>query len=309
MKETERGGTNRVPGPDDVTGTERDASAGSRRADGSPLSGSRDDGPGSGPDGTAGRGPKIGAASERNDGQGFGTDTDAESGRDNRPRDILQRIPFFAELDREELDELADAVVIARYRRNQVLFVEGEPSRSLYFICSGRVKVYRLSDDGREQILHLLSDGDPIAVVPFFDGGAYPANAEVMADSEIAFLRADDFERIARANPTILLRMLRILAQRLRRAQDDIASLALKDVSGRLADALLELARRQGEQVQGHIQFHLQLSRQELGNLIGATRETTTRLLHQFQRDKAIRIDGPVITILDKRRLHEWSRQ
>lgn len=236
-------------------------------------------------------------------------DGHTKSERDSRSADILQRIPFFAELDREELSTLADAVVIARYRKNQVLFVEGEPSRSLYFICSGRVKVYRLSDDGREQILHLLSDGDPVAVVPFFDGGTYPANAEVMTDSEIAFLRADDFERIARANPTILLRMLRILAQRLRRAQDDIASLALKDVSGRLAGALLDLARRHGQQVDGHIQVDLQLSRQELGNLIGATRETTTRLLHQFQRDKAIHIDGSMITILDKSRLHEWSRQ
>lgn len=229
--------------------------------------------------------------------------------RDDTPAHILQRIPFFAELAPDELAALADVVVIARYKKNQVLFVEGEASRSLYFILSGRVKVYRLSDDGREQILHLLSDGDPIAVVPFFDGGTYPANAEVMTDSEIAFLRVEDFERVARANPTILLRMMRILAQRLRRAQEEIASLALKDVSSRLAGTLLELARRHGEQVQGYTQVDLQLSRQELGNLIGATRETTTRLLHQFQRDKAIRIDGSVITILDKRRLHTWSRQ
>jgi len=229
------------------------------------------------------------------------------TGSTNRPVEILRRIPFFAALEPPELEALAEAVVVGRYRKNQVLFVEGEPSHSLYFICSGRVKVYRVSADGREQILHLLGDGDPIAVVPFFDGGAYPANAEVLTDSEIAFIRFEDFERIASANPSILLRMLRLLAQRLRRAQEQIASLALKSVGGRLAQRLLDLAERHGERVPDGIAVDLQLSRQELGNLIGASRETTTRLLQQFQREKLIRLEGSRVTILDPEALRAWG--
>lgn len=231
------------------------------------------------------------------------------TGDTSRSVEILQRIPFFAQLEPAELAALAEAVIIARYRKNQVLFVEGEPSHSLYFICSGRVKVYRISSDGREQILHLLGDGDPIAVVPFFDGGTYPANAEVLADAEIAFVRFEDFERIARANPSILLRMLRVLAQRLRRAQDEIASLAMKSVAGRLAARLLDLAGRHGKPGPDGVEVDLQLSRQELGNLIGASRETTTRLLQQFQREGVIRIDGSRVTILDPRALRSWGEQ
>lgn len=222
---------------------------------------------------------------------------------------ILRQIPFFDELSPHERKALAEVVVIARYKRNQVLFVQGEPSHSLYFICSGRVKVYRLSADGREQILHLLSDGEPIAVVPFFDGGTYPANAELLTDAKIAFIRRNDFERVALANPTILLHMLRMLAQRLRRAQGDISSLALKSVTGRLAETLLDLARRTGEEVANGLTFELQLSRQELGNLIGASRETTTRMLQQFRRDGAIQLEGSRVTIVDQSRLREWSRQ
>lgn len=229
--------------------------------------------------------------------------------RANRPLDILQRIPFFAQLAPAELEALAQAVVVARYRKNQVLFVEGEPSHSLYFICAGRVKVYRVSPDGREQILHLLDDGDPISVVPFFDGDPYPANAEVLTDSEIAFIRFEDFERIARANPGILLQMLRVLARRLRRAQEEIASLALKSVAGRMAARLLDLAERQGELVDDGIQIDLQLSRQELGHLIGASRETVTRVLHQFQREDAIRLDGSRIVIRKPLLLQSWSEQ
>ncbi|MFS8523274.1 MAG: Crp/Fnr family transcriptional regulator [Limnochordales bacterium] len=226
-----------------------------------------------------------------------------------QPLEILKRIPFFAQLAPAELEALAEAVVVARYRKNQVLFVEGEPSHSLYFICRGRVKVYRVSPDGREQILHLLGDGDPISVVPFFDGDPYPANAEVLTDSEIAFIRFEDFERIARANPGILLQMLRVLARRLRRAQEEIASLALKSVAGRMAARLLELAERQGELVDDGIQIDLKLSRQELGHLIGASRETVTRVLHQFQREDAIRIDGSRIVIRKPLILQSWSEQ
>lgn len=227
----------------------------------------------------------------------------------NKPLDILKRIPFFAQLAPAELEVLAEAVVVARYRKNQVLFVEGEPSHSLYFICAGRVKVYRAASDGREQILHLLGDGDPIAVVPFFDGDPYPANAEVLTDSEIAVIQFEDFERIARANPGILVQMLRILARRLRHAQEEIASLALKSVAGRMAGRLLDLARRKGEHVADGIEVDLQLSRQELGHLIGASRETVTRVLHQFQREDAIRIDGTRIVIRKPRILQAWSEQ
>lgn len=231
-------------------------------------------------------------------------------GTDNRESvDILRRIPFFSDLNSDELRAMADVVVVARYKRNQVLFVEGEQCRSLYFICSGRVKVYRMSPDGREQILHLLSDGEPVAVVPFFDGGTYPANAEVMVDSKIAFIRTGDFERVATANPSILLHMLRMLAQRLRRAQGDISSLALKSVTGRLATALLDLAKRTGKKTVDGTAFDMQLSRQDLGNLIGASRETTTRMLQQFRRDGVIELHGSRVVILDARRLTEWSRQ
>lgn len=223
--------------------------------------------------------------------------------------DILRRIPFFSDLSEEDLRAMADVVVIGRYKRNQVLFVQGQSSHSLYFICSGRVKVYRLAEDGREQILHLLSDGEPIAVVPFFDGGSYPANAEVLVDSKIAFIRAGDFERVATANPSILLHMLRMLAQRLRRAQGDISSLALKSVTGRLASALLDLAGRTGKPVANGTAFDLQLSRQDLGNLIGASRETTTRLLQQFRRDGVLKLQGSRVVILDQDRLQEWSTQ
>lgn len=220
---------------------------------------------------------------------------------------ILEKIPFFAGLRPEHREELAQAVIVARYLKNQVLFVEGQPSRSLYFILRGRVKVYRLSSDGREQILHVLGDGEPIAVVPFFDGDGYPANAELMEDSEVAFIRYEDFTRIGRAHPEILLSMLQVLARRVRQTQEEVTELSLKSVTARLAGRLMDLAERYGTQVENGIEINLQLSRQEMGSLIGASRETTTRLLHQFKREGVLEIDGSQIVILKPLILQSWS--
>lgn len=229
----------------------------------------------------------------------------------NRPSaaDVLSRIPFFAQLRTSDLEAMAEMVVFGRYRKNQVLFVEGEPARSLYFILTGRVKVYRVSPDGREQILHLLGDGEPIAVVPFFDGGPYPATAEVLEDAEIAFIPFEGFERTARANPDVLIRMLRMMAQRMRHTQEELTALSLKNVTSRMAGRLLELSERYGEEVEDGIEVNLQLSRQEIGSLVSASRETTTRVLHQFQREGVIRIDGPRITIVKPFVLQAWSEQ
>lgn len=220
---------------------------------------------------------------------------------------VLRQIPFFSQLDDHSLQALASRLFLARYKKNQILFVEGEPARTFFFICKGRVKVYRTSADGREQILHLLGDGDPISLVPFLDGGPYPATAQVLEDSQIAGLHFDDFHGIASAHPDILFQMLRVLARRLREAQEDIASLSLKNVTARLAARLLELGERYGIPGKEGIEFDLNLNRQELGSLIGASRETTTRMLHQFQREGVLRIDGSKIVIVDPDALRSWA--
>lgn len=224
-----------------------------------------------------------------------------------RSLEVLRRIPFFSELSEAHRELLAPVVVTARYRKGQILFVEGEPSRSLYFVHTGRVKVYRLAVDGREQILHLLGDGEPVAVVPFLDGGPYPANAEVLEDSEIAQIPFSDFERIAKENPDILVRMLRVLAQRMRQSQEEITALSLQNVSARLARRILDLCNRHGRETEEGIEVDLSLSRQELGSWIGASRETTTRLLQQFQREEVIRIEGSTLIVLKPLILQSWS--
>lgn len=215
--------------------------------------------------------------------------------------------PYFEGIDQSILHQLASASIIHRYRKNQVLFVEGDVSRTLYFILSGRIKVYRLSRDGRERIVNMLGPGELMAAVPFFDGGGYPASAEVVDDAEIARLRWDDFQSIARDNPIVLFAMLKLMAKRVRQAQADIHGLALKSATARLARRLLELAEAYGEANDAGIEIDLKLNREELGALIGTSRETTTRVLRQFELERVICLDGCKVTIIKPFVLQSWS--
>lgn len=215
--------------------------------------------------------------------------------------------PYFEGIDRPVLRQLASVSIVHRYRKNQVLFVEGEASRTLYFILSGRVKMYRLSRDGRERIVNMLGQGELLAAVPFCDGGSYPASAEIVVDAEIALLRWEDFQVIARDNPDILFAMLKLMAKRVRQAQADVHSLALTSATARLARRLLELAEAYGEANDIGVEIDLKLNREELGAFIGTSRETTTRVLRQFEQERVIELSGSTVTIIKPFILPSWS--
>src|SRR5690606_40281124 len=116
-----------------------------------------------------------------------------------------------------------------------------------------------------------------------------------------------DFERIALANPDILMRMLRLLAQRMRESQEEITRMSLQNVAARLARRILDLCERHGRATEEGIEVDLSLTRQELGSWIGASRETATRLLQQFQREGVLRIEGSRIIVLKPLILQSWS--
>ncbi|GAB4268137.1 Crp/Fnr family transcriptional regulator [Thermincola ferriacetica] len=221
-------------------------------------------------------------------------------------REIIGNTPIFAGLEENELQQIEDIVVIRNYKKNMIIFMEGEPGEALFFIISGKVKVYKLAEDGREQILHILKEGDVFAEVVFIDKGNYPATAQVLEDSQIGLIRNDDFERLVRENPDIALSLLRVMTYRLRQAQIQIRDIALRDTYGRVASMLLMLAKEHGLTCAEGIKIDLFLSRQELANLIGTTRETVTRVLSDFNKSNIIRLDRQVITILDEKKLRSW---
>lgn len=212
--------------------------------------------------------------------------------------EALQHCAHFGNVNSAVLKQLAETATIHRYRKHQILFIEGDLNRTLYFILSGSVKVYQLSRDGRERIAALRGSGDFSGAISFADGGTYPVSAEVLEDAEIATFRWDEFHAIARDDASVWLALLEVTASQLRQAQADMQAFALHSAPARLAGKLLDLADAFGKVNDVGIELELELNREQLGSLVGTSRETTTRVLRQFEEEQVIKLDGPKVTIV-----------
>lgn len=213
---------------------------------------------------------------------------------------------MFFDLAEEDLQMLSEIILTRKYRKGMIIFMEGEPGDGLYFIKSGRVKISKMTDDGREQILHFLQQGDIFAEVTLFDGGSFPATAEVLEDALIGIIRNQDINRLLKNYPDLAIRLLQIMSKKLRRAQMQVRDLALKDTYARAVGMLYKLAKEYGEPCGEGIRITISLSRQELANSIGTSRETVTRILSDLKKNKIIDLDKQEIIVLNEKKLKEW---
>jgi CRP/FNR family transcriptional regulator len=215
-------------------------------------------------------------------------------------------MPLFSYLNEQQLDEVDNLIMERTYRKGRIIIVEEEPGEAVFFLIEGRVKISKQTEDGREQILHFIHPGEVFAEVVLFDGGPYPATAEVVEDSKIGLIRNPDMERIILENPGIALGMLKIMSKRLRVAQKQINELALMDTSRRMASTLMFLAAEQGVSADRGIVIDMSLTNQDLASMIGTSRETANRILSDMRRQKAIQVNKKQIIVSDMKRLKSW---
>jgi len=218
----------------------------------------------------------------------------------------LQKIPLFANLKEAELQSLSQIVIERTYKKNSNIFFEGDPGDGVYFIKAGQVKVIKTSEEGGEQILHLLGPGDIFGEVVLFDGSDFPATAQAVVDSQIGMIRNWDMDVFIRANPEVALKLLKVMSHRLRDAQIKIKNLALQDTLRRTVGMLLHLAQEHGKRTAEGIEINLPLSRQELANMVGTSRETVTRILSRLNKEGLIVLEKQKIIILDEEELQDW---
>lgn len=219
---------------------------------------------------------------------------------------FLKRIYLFSGLNDDELAEIGALTLERRYQKGRIIFVEGEPGEAIYFLKSGLIKVSKQDGEGREHTLHYVNPGDVFAEVVLFDAGGYPATAEVVEDAAVGLIRNRDMDRVLIKNPGMTLEMLKIMARRLRNAQQQIMDLALKDTTRRLAGLLLKLAEEHGVMRNNGVLISLPLTNQELANLVGTSRETVNRILSEFRRCKAITVVKQEGIVVNRAKLETW---
>jgi len=219
----------------------------------------------------------------------------------------LKKTFIFNDFSEEELQQTVKLVKERFFRKNTIIFNEGDPGLAFYIIKSGKIKVYKLASDGRELILGIFGENGLFGDVPVFDGGPYPATAETLTDAKVWSINRESFVNLLLKHPEMSLKIIKVLGKRLRQAHGFVAELALKNVPQRLASLLLKLAAEYGQESEAGTVIDLPLTRQELAELIGVSRETTIRELSKFSRAGTLRLDGKKIILLDKRKLQLWA--
>jgi CRP/FNR family cyclic AMP-dependent transcriptional regulator len=226
---------------------------------------------------------------------------------------VFRKVALFANLDPVQLQALSKVAGVRHFKAGENILRESEPGDQFFVIARGEVKVFVDSPDGREVVLTHLQAGEFFGEMALFDGETRSASVAALADSELVVVSRDDFLAALAADFGLTRRILQTLSARLRRSNEVIESLALQDVGGRLARYLVRLADASGQQaVDGYYAVH-RPTHQEIANSIGATRETVTRMLKQFEDRKLIRIKGSTVwvpaDVPPGARENEWRRR
>lgn len=221
------------------------------------------------------------------------------------PIATLRRVPFFAVLGEEELRRLAAHCVVRFLSKEELLFTEGDPCEGMYVVQSGAIKVFKMADTGREQVLVIERAGSTVGELPVFDGGNLPASAVALEDSSLLFLPKREFLELCRRNSEVAFAVIRSLAWRFRYMASLVEELSLKEVSHRLARFLRDRAVNAGTRTRQGIEFPLEETNQQIAAEIGTVRDLVSRNLRRLVDRKIIKMERRKVIVLNMADLEE----
>ena len=212
-------------------------------------------------------------------------------------RELLKKIAILGDLNDSDIDRLSSILQEVRYNKDEIILHKEDPGDSLFIIKEGKVKVVLYSDDGREVILSILKEGDFFGEMSLLDGEPRSASVVSMEDSNLYILKREGFLQTLMERPGMALRILVELSRRLRVADEKIGSLALLDVYGRIAGALLQIARSEGKVIGDRLVIDERPTQQDIASMAGASRETVSRVLNDLVKSGLITMEGKKVYI------------
>ena len=216
---------------------------------------------------------------------------------------FLAQTQLWQGLSSDCIDLVAKIAVLQTYSKGRLIFSEGEAGRGFFILRSGRVKVFKVSPEGKEQILHVFCTGDHFAEVAALDGQCFPASAAALESAAVLFFSREAFVDFLQHHPTLAINVLASFARRLRQFTQLIEALSLKAVPSRLAAYLLALS----EQANHADTVKLDLTKGQLAAVIGTIPETLSRVFLKLSREGLIELNGSRITVLDRQQLEQLS--
>lgn len=215
----------------------------------------------------------------------------------------LKKVPLLAQLGPDQIARLAERIELREIKRREVVYLPGDPGDSLFIVNGGRVKISKVTRDGKALTLNYCGPCDLFGETCLVEGGAREEMAEAMENSMVTEIDRSDFEDMLAASAGLGLHMTKLLAKRRLDLENKVETLVFRDVTSKLAELLLELAREYGVEDSRGTLIALKITHQELANLIGSTRETVSLTLSQFKRKDLISTDGRKVIISDSESL------
>ncbi|ARU63726.1 hypothetical protein CBW65_23895 [Tumebacillus avium] len=220
----------------------------------------------------------------------------------------LRGVSLFRDLSEEFLQMIYSVTRLKMVPRGETIFWEGDPFSAMYVVRSGKVRLTKSTADGKEMIVYIRQDGEPIGAAMLFLDQPYPATAKAMEDSEVWMIPNAELEGLVRQNPDLAVAIIRLLGARLLQTQAQMRDLALQDKWGALISTLQRLSDEYGRVTPEGIVLDINLSHQELAKMIGSTREGVNRMMSQLKKADILDVVRGEITVFDAQRLQDFLK-
>jgi CRP-like cAMP-binding protein len=214
--------------------------------------------------------------------------------------ETLRSLPLFSELSIEQMRRIFAISKAIKINKNNYVFREGDNYKGFYILLKGSVKIFRISAEGKEAVIHLLKRFDSFADVPMFEGGGvYPVNAQAIADSILILIPKTEFLNLLSSSPAVCLKMLAGFSKRMRGLTRQVAALTTTEVPERFAEYLIGEIKRSGTEKLPEPFIKLNVSKKDIASYIGTISATLSRTIRKMQTEKIIRVSGKTIFVLD----------
>ncbi|MCD4839124.1 MULTISPECIES: Crp/Fnr family transcriptional regulator [Neobacillus] len=219
---------------------------------------------------------------------------------------VLSEFTLFRSLNDTELSKITDIAIVREWKKHSHVFHQGDPLENVYFIYSGKIKIYKSDISGKEQIVAIMKKGEMFPHVGFFRKGNYPAFAEVLEPSVLIAVPITRFEHVLIENPELCIKVFKVLGEKIVDLQNRLEEQILNNTYEQIVKLIIRLAQKDGkEQEDGTILLKSEFTNKDLANMIGTTRETISRTLTKMKKDELIEVDNDGNMIVDVKLLME----
>ncbi|MGG3562544.1 Crp/Fnr family transcriptional regulator [Neobacillus rhizosphaerae] len=222
--------------------------------------------------------------------------------------DIIKRlseVPIFKELCTQELEPIVKIAQTRFYKHKMYVFMQDDPLDRVFFIHSGKIKIYKTDQAGKEQIISVLEPGEMFPHAGFFRKGNFPAHAEVMEDAHLVVIPIDKFEEILISYPELCIKLFKVLGEKIVDLQGRLEAQVLHNTYEQIILLLIRLCKTNGDKVGDRYRLTTQFTNRELANMIGTSRETVSRTINQVKKKEYVIQDDEGYYLIDREALQQ----